>query len=274
MVTQDTAIKKCVVVWEKTLNAGIKEYKILRESTTLNVYNLLATIAYDSLSAFIDTSSHPEAYSHRYRIIAVDTCNNESDTSAFHRTMHLNVNYSGTPGTYNLIWDAYQGFSFPSYEVYRGTTPSSLALIFTLPSSTPSISDGGAPTSGDVYYWVKIIKNDSCIATSAAKASSTTYTTSVSNLEQYKLIGIEEIAGVLPMLIYPNPFNNETTISFDNTTNSSFTLNVTDVAGRTVLQKTNITGNKYIFNREGLNAGYYMIELRGENLYRGRIIIN
>ncbi|MFH0895890.1 MAG: T9SS type A sorting domain-containing protein, partial [Bacteroidota bacterium] len=71
-----------------------------------------------------------------------------------------------------------------------------------------------------------------------------------------------------------NPFDNETTISFDNPTNSTFTLNLMDVTGRMVLQKTNITGNKYIFNREGLNAGYYMIELRGEKLYRGRIIIN
>ena len=274
IVTQDTSISKCIVVWEKTPNAGIKEYKVLRESTTINVYNLLATVPYDSLSAFVDTSSHPESYSHRYRIIAVDTCGNDSDTSAFHRTMHLNVNYTGTPGSYNLIWDAYQGFSFPTYEIYRGTTPSNLSLIWTLPSSTPSYTDNGAPTSGDIYYWVKIVKNDSCVATSASKASSTTYTTSVSNMEQYKIIGIDEREGALPLTIYPNPFGSETTLQFDNPTNSAYTLQITDVAGRTVFRKTDLNGSKYIINREGLRAGYYMVELRGEKLYRGRIIIH
>lgn len=73
--------------------------------------------------------------------------------------------------------------------------------------------------------------------------------------------------------IYPNPFTNTAILSISNPERNSYTLYLKDLSGKIVKTINNITERKTEITRDGLPAGLYLIELRGPNIYRGKIII-
>ena len=93
--------------------------------------------------------SNTSQQAYRYQIKYVDTCGNESSVGDTHKTLHLTIN-QGVGSTWNLIWTAYEGVSFPSYNIYRGTNSSNMTLINTVASNITSYTDNNAP-SGFVY---------------------------------------------------------------------------------------------------------------------------
>lgn len=85
--------------------------------------------------------------------------------------------------------------------------------------------------------------------------------------------GVESIKDNNNLKIYPNPFNDKTIIEFQNPSSEPFRLTLTDLSGKVVRIVDNITDSIYELDREGLSKGFYFIELRGGNLYRGKILI-
>ena len=73
--------------------------------------------------------------------------------------------------------------------------------------------------------------------------------------------------------IYPNPFNLITTIEFPNPEQSEYSFSVTDLAGRVVYVHGKINTCAIEFNRNDLPAGVYFIELRGDKIYRAKLVI-
>ncbi|MBI5541648.1 MAG: T9SS type A sorting domain-containing protein [Bacteroidia bacterium] len=76
-----------------------------------------------------------------------------------------------------------------------------------------------------------------------------------------------------PLQIYPNPFTNKTSIVFDNPHNSSYELIITDITGKKVKEIKEIRSNTIEINRKELRSGIYTVELKGEKLFMGKIII-
>lgn len=74
--------------------------------------------------------------------------------------------------------------------------------------------------------------------------------------------------------IYPNPFSLKTTIRLSNFHQLNHTLQVFDLSGKKVLKQDNIKSDHIEFKRGNLPAGVYLIELQGENTYKGKLIIN
>ncbi|MFC2116627.1 choice-of-anchor D domain-containing protein [Bacteroidota bacterium] len=72
---------------------------------------------------------------------------------------------------------------------------------------------------------------------------------------------------------YPNPFSTETIIRFPNSRNDKYMLSVRDLNGRTVKIDDNIMCDEFVLKRDGLPGGLYLLELRGPNTYRGKILI-
>ncbi len=85
--------------------------------------------------------------------------------------------------------------------------------------------------------------------------------------------GITSLDNNNNLKIYPNPFNDKTIIEFKNPSNEPFRLTLTDLSGKVVRIVDNITDSIYELDRDGLSKGFYFIELRGENIYRGKILI-
>jgi len=128
VVTVDSASGKNEIVWEKSnYPTYIESFNIYKEGIVAFVFDFLGNVPYNSLSTYLDTLSNPDVISNRYLITAVDSCGYESDSSAYHKTMHLTTN-QGINDVVNLIWDNYEGLSFGSYVVYRnnGTSWDSL----------------------------------------------------------------------------------------------------------------------------------------------------
>ena len=74
------------------------------------------------------------------------------------------------------------------------------------------------------------------------------------------------------ILIYPNPFSEGTTVHFDHDGNSIYELRIFDVKGRIVKEKF-ITQSPISIERGSLRSGAYILELKGENIYRQRMIV-
>ncbi|MEI6817715.1 MAG: hypothetical protein WCL14_13985, partial [Bacteroidota bacterium] len=134
IVTVDISTQKNMLVWNKTYNAGIAYYNILKETTTAGVYALLANQAFNTFSTYIDNSSQPQVVAARYKLQTIDSCNGLSDSGIAHKTIHLTVN-QGIGNSWNLIWDAYEGISFPTYYILRGTVPNNLSVLDSVQST-------------------------------------------------------------------------------------------------------------------------------------------
>ena len=50
-------------------------------------------------------------------------------------------------------------------------------------------------------------------------------------------------------------------------------MKVYNLSGTLVRMQVGISGDELFFHRENLQAGYYVFELEGLNLYRGKFII-
>ncbi len=73
--------------------------------------------------------------------------------------------------------------------------------------------------------------------------------------------------------IFPNPFTNNTVITFDNPDNSNYSLNIYNSVGKLVQSTNNIYDSKVVINRNNLPAGIYLIVLKGDKIYKEKVII-
>jgi photosystem II stability/assembly factor-like uncharacterized protein len=221
LVTIDTITGKNMVVWEKTPNAGIASYRVYRESNIKNVYELLATKPYDNLSVFVDMTSQPKKKSHLYKISVVDNCGNESLKSPYHKTLFLQ--YGGSVEGVIMNWGEYEiensEMDFVSYIIYRGSDSTQLQPIDTISASLDQYTDTDPDAlAGRRYYRIAGVKATKCYPSvgTGKKAGTGPYSQSMSNLEDNRLqVGISDLRDdVYNLKIYPNPFRQETRITY------------------------------------------------------------
>jgi len=99
------------------------------------------------------------------------------------------------------------------------------------------------------------------------------------NIFSIQILDVNEATG-LPaysegaVKVFPNPFSYTTTISFPNSRGESYRMRITDLTGKVVLTRQQITSSKIILNAAELEKGYYLIELSGTKTFRGKIIVD
>lgn len=77
-------------------------------------------------------------------------------------------------------------------------------------------------------------------------------------------VGIEEIANVSNLNVYPNPFSNKALISFNALVNEKYTARLFDVMGKEVYEETlqaNSGNNSFELNKNGIAHGIYFFTL-------------
>ena len=248
---------KNMVVWNKAVSQAIDSFFIYRETNVTNVYQKIGVVNYDSLSVFIDTSSHPDVQSNKYEISIKDSCGFETAKSAYHKTMHLTIN-QGTGSIWNLIWEAYEGFTVSTYNIFRGTSPSNLQQIGTSSGSNTTYSDGTAP-SGDIYYQVEVVSPNNCNPTKS-------YNSSRSNIAKSNPNAIHEVVkGNISFTIYPNPAS-ENLIIEDFSYTKDLVISMYDNQGQLLLQQP-ILQNKTFINLVYFSKGLYFLKVENGNGY-------
>jgi len=243
---------KNIIVWEKPLlTAGIDSFYVFRETNVTGIFERIAAVAKDSLSVYVDVTSQPHVMSNRYKISTRDTCGQETDQSDYHKTMHLTIN-QGMGSTWNLIWEAYEGFTISSYNIYRGNHPESLQLIGTMAGVNTQYSDVNAP-SGFVYYQVEIIGNN-CNPLKSINYSRSNIATNDPNSIFHAAFN-ENI-----FKIYPNPTNNKFYI---NPISQIESVNVYNTLGQLIKTQSHYFENG--IDLSTLSKGLYFIEIQANN---------
>ncbi|MFC2111986.1 choice-of-anchor Q domain-containing protein [Bacteroidota bacterium] len=71
---------------------------------------------------------------------------------------------------------------------------------------------------------------------------------------------------------FPNPFSQATTITFHNPSGTLYKLMLRDLSGKLV-RMVEVRSDQFVLERENLGKGMYMIELKGDRTYRGKLVI-
>ncbi|RUT73140.1 two-component regulator propeller domain-containing protein [Ancylomarina longa] len=269
-----TPDNKNEIVWERRNGFGIDSYNVYKESNAASQYELLANVPFDEISVFKDQDSDPTSRSHTYAISVVDVCGLESDKSEAHRTMLLQASY-GVNGAINLAWNKYLGLDFDTYYIYRGTSVDQMELLTSISDSESKYIDNNAPEEEFLYYVLQIEAPDVC-EPNVLKSSFEEYGVSRSNTIDAgnKVTGIKDKDEMVDAItIYPNPMVDRSYAEFKNSDFKEYTLSVIDSRGSVVYLQRGITGNKVEIPRGNLATGQYIIELRGEKIFRGRLIV-
>jgi hypothetical protein len=269
MVSVDTSTNTNLVIWEKPVSSEIDYFVIYRESSVAGEFLVVDSVDYNDDSEFTDPVAYPHLRSWRYKMTTVDMCGTESAFSDIHKTMHITLS-PGVGGSFNIYWDDYEGFLYPTvslYRYYEGLTE--FELVSDLPYGTYSYTD--TPISSDgIDYIVEISPPATCSSTKAND-----YNSSRSNRSAGISIGggstnIEDHA-IIDFQIYPNPFQSEIEIQFNSM--DKVELEIVDVEGRNI--KSVLVNSGDTVDLENLNKGIYFIRfLIGDSVQVQKMIKN
>ena len=150
-------------------------------------------------------------------------------------------------------------------EVEHGTDITALVATFTL-------SEGAtAPVSG--------VTQQSGVTTNNFTNSVTYVITAKNGITTQDWTVIVSIAtginenSIRDFKIYPNTFSDKATIEFSNPDHSNYKLSVYSISGNKVFEMDNITSDRIDLKKGDLSKGVYIIELRGENVFISKLII-
>ena len=147
-----------VVTWDtQSLPESCDEIIVYKEGSVLNDFTEIGR-AGKSEGRFTDMTADNTVRSERYAIAMTLVGGETSRMSQPHQTVLLTINRGLVEGSYNLIWNPYQGRDIASYRILRGTAPDALQEIAVLAGSATSFIDR-APGSMQ-YYALELIPAD------------------------------------------------------------------------------------------------------------------
>jgi hypothetical protein len=251
VVGMDSLTNENRIVWEKPLTLGIDSFYVYKETNVSDVYTKIGATNYPDLAVFLDQNSNPAVQAYRYKLTVLDTCGTETNLGDFHKTIHLTIN-AGVGGAWNLIWSHYEGLTFGSYNIYRGTDPTNISLLTTIQSNLNSYTDL-APPVGPVYYQIEIVNPNSCDPTKVVN-----YSVSKSNIVNNGVNGLSTIANNT-VLVYPNPTSKDVTLEITSELLGK-DYYLTDNTGRIILSGQ-FRALKETINLEQVATGVYFIKI-------------
>lgn len=266
LVTVDTSTTTNLIVWERTETSGIDHYNIYRESDLAGNYLLIDTVKAASLSYFNDVVASPMDRSWRYKISAVNACGAESPISTEHKTLHLNTILNTGNGSFDVLWDDYEGSgNVNGYVVWRKTDQAGWSPASgTIALGTSFYNDVPPPGSTGVDYYVEMLLNSFCTAEKAQD-----FNTTRSNRERGQFAAGDGVDGASSngidenyldeITMYPNPAREE--LTFVQPSNETITYRITDLSGKEVSTTTSMD-SKVSIQLNDIQSGIYLVEIR------------
>lgn len=256
MVTVDSSSGKNQIIWEKA-QLPIESYYIWKETVIAGTYNLLEAVPSSSAGEYIDIASEPNVQSNKYKISVLDSCGYISDMCSYHKTLHLNVS-PAIPQGYALTWEHYEGFSFGTYVIYRGSDYANMDSIAAISYSPGTYTYADINNLTERYYMIAAIKTDTCLIESGNK-SYTSYNKTISNIVDVNDNSFNDSDLPKNFLTSPNPFSEKIGFIFEN--NSIYEIRILNILGKEVYS-TRLRGNSYTVSTSELPAGTYLIQVK------------
>jgi hypothetical protein len=215
-----------------------------------------------TFTTYTDRTSNAVIQSNKYKIQAVDLCNNSGMETTPHQTMHLTIN-KGQGNGWNLIWDPYTGFTVSTYNVYRGTTKNNLLLIGTSSGSNSQYSDLNPP-QGELFYQVEVISPNNC-------NPSKSYNSSKSNIVSSLQTSINTQYQHVFAKLYPIPAGDNIFIDVGE---QQVKFELRNVIGEVVIQTQLIAGENQISLAELTSGIYFFVMTNDANqVQTGKLIV-
>ena len=267
LVSVDSATGKNMVIWNQPMGIPIDSFLIFKETNQSGVYEQIGAQMNNVFSTFIDTGSYPAIQANRYRLGFRDSCGTVSDTSTEQKTIHLSVN-QGQNNSWNLIWDAFEGLSFSTYAIYRGTSLSNMSLYTTIASTLYQYSDLTPPAT--VFYAIGVVDSAGCSPSARVENN---FANSISNIVNPSSSGINQIQASNIISIYPNPATNMLTLKSQLPIfNSQFII--TDVLGNEVYHQPINNSSQSSIDISQLNNGIYFYQIKNDKeTMRGKFVV-
>jgi hypothetical protein len=228
-----------LIIFEKESKIPYSKFKIYRESSVEGYYDSIGSVLSANPGIFEDTLVNPKDQAYLYKITGVKADNSETDITSgkLHKTIHLMVT-KGEMGGIQLDWDQYIGFPYTTYYIERSTDGIHFSTAHKMASSTRTWTDDTIVGSNDtLYYYISVMKEDSCYPMGRKKGGSDIYSQSISNLEDNRLqnSGITKTnIDNLNLSCFPNPFKYNATISYYLQTASKVSVEIYNTLGERI----------------------------------------
>jgi hypothetical protein len=259
---------KTFVVCNSNSNRNDFSYKIYRKSFTQpDQWDSIGQIKYSKSSIFVDSTAALLKHSSIYKVSAIDQCSNETGLSSELNSIFLSLTKKGKH-SYMLNWNHYLGTNVVGYYIYRFSDSNNLQNIGSTSSDVLFFTDELAP-EGKYYYQVEALRPDKCHDLYLTDVETSSRSNFVSN--EISTSGFH-IFSRLSLSIYPNPCINKTTLSFLNNENQLYNISIIDLTGKIVFSKKT-TNDIVELELDNLLKGIYIIEVKGLELFTGKLII-
>jgi len=267
MVTVDTNTNSNVIVWEKPITQDIDSFIVFKETYQAGIYGRIGAVDYADLSEFNDTASQPKVHADRYKLAARDTCGGITLPSAFHKTMHLQVN-AGIGIDRNLSWSHEEGISSNYYYRINRLHQNVWTTIDSIQNNINTYSDLNVPDI-NVDYIVEIKLPQPCTSVKniqAARVRCTSNGTTNKTIAVPDDVGVEELMKVINVNIVPNPSNGKFNLTLDAYENQMVTLGLITITGQVVENKeTSLKFGKNMIPFEVSSSGMYFLIMKNKN---------
>ena len=222
MVTLDETTQKNKIIYEPFQNVGVDSVRLYRLSNQTSDFDWMGSKYIDEIGEFIDLESNPMQQSEQYKLAIRDTCGKVSNLSPVHQTMLLQAN-TGINGEVNLFWNAYIGFDYPNFGIYRKLSNGEYFLIANVPNNVFTFTDN-TPPAGELKYQIRVEIPSPCNPSSKEYlfVGSNPVVLNSSGTEQMDLLGLE---------IIPNPFGDHFMVVRDKSA-TLMNIQLLDIQGR------------------------------------------
>lgn len=261
VVTVDTTGTYLEIAWERPVADYIEKYKIYREGLA-NVYQEIGELPFNSISVYVDETAFFNNRSYRYKISAVDVCNEETQKSEPHNSIHLQK----TPLVNELLlnWSQYEGAPISGYRLKEGTCYSDMVTIDEFSQLSYTISNPG----NKVYRIETIMENS--VNPKLEKTETGPFILAYSNIAEAQT----EITDLQleKFIVFENQKGN-ITYQFNGNTTSSFIVSIYSNNGQLVDEKfySNTNSVKGIVN---VNNGLYTVTISdGKNKISKQVVV-
>lgn len=150
-VYTDTVTNKNIITWDGSTLPAIDSFRIYREDN--GIYQYLGGVARDKY-LFTDATAKPDVQSYRYKLVLVDNCEQEADTSSLnaHKSIQLTFNYL-LQGIASVRWNTYEGRSNLIYTIKRSNNGAAFADLasFSIAGHDTTYLDVNPPSGSNEY---------------------------------------------------------------------------------------------------------------------------
>lgn len=265
MVTVDSISRNNIIIWDKTGFTSVDSFVVYREIATNN-YQPIGTVAFDSLSEFVDTTrslyfpntGDPNAGTYRYKLQTKSSCGFSGPLSPYHNTIYI-TNAAGTFSWAQLYVIENGSNPVSSYVLMRDDSSNgNWHAVASVSGTQQTVSDPLYMTYKNTASWrVETVWGITC-------APSRDFSRSISNTYKVNLVTVPEQSMENLIAVYPNPSDGDINLEFNSAKDQKITMEIFNLFGVKIISKEYLNVEKAKIDLTAFSKGVYTITFRSD----------